>query len=67
MDVRMCTMKPPFCSWLWYVDIIDQFCGMLENADWVIFCGRVSSMDYPTKTTDFLNISDYIHLASESH
>jgi hypothetical protein len=51
----MCTMKPTFCSWLWYVDIIDQFCGMLERTDRVIIGECVSTMDYPTKTVVFLH------------
>jgi hypothetical protein len=52
----MCTMKLTFCPWLWYVDIIDQFYGMLEGADRVKIGGCASSMDYPTKTDVFLHI-----------
>jgi hypothetical protein len=46
----MCTMKLTFCPQLWYVDIIDQFSGMLVRADRVIIGECVSNMDYPTKT-----------------
>ena len=45
MDVRTCAMKLGFCPRLWYVDIIDQLCGMLERADRIIIGGCVSSMD----------------------
>jgi hypothetical protein len=51
----MYTMKLTFGPWLWYVDIIDQFCGMLERADRVAIGGCGSSMGYPTKTVVFLH------------
>ncbi len=57
MDVRTCAMKLGFCPRLWYVDIIDQLCGMLERADKVIIGGCVSSMDDTTKTNVFLHTS----------
>ncbi len=52
----MCTMKLTFCPQLWYVDIIDQFCGMLERGDRADIGVRPSATGGTRKTVVFLHI-----------
>ncbi len=47
-----------FALSLWYVDIIDQFCGMLKRADWLLIGVCLGRIGDPTKTTVFLHISN---------
>ncbi len=55
-------MKLDVCTCLWYIDIIDQFCGTLVGTNPGTDERRCSRMGNTTKTVVFLHTSDYTSL-----